>query len=80
MCKRLGRRGHGVVLGYLIRELEVILRHIAHRLQRIERSIMSHGLAGRNHSHVDILLMSSLNLLLLLLQELDLLLNRQLFH
>ena len=41
---------------------------------------MSHGLAGRNHSHVDILLMSSLNLLLLLLQEIDLLLNRQLFH
>lgn len=37
-------------------------------------------LGWRDHSHVHILLMSSLNLLLLLLQKFDLLLNSKLFH
>jgi len=33
-----------------------------------------------NHAHVDILLVGSLDLLLLLLKQLDLLLDSQLFH
>lgn len=78
--ERLRGGRHRNVLGYLVGELESILRHVAHGLQRIERSIRGHGLAGRNHSHIDILLVSGLNLLLLLLQKLNLLLDSQLFH
>jgi hypothetical protein len=37
-------------------------------------------LGGWNHAHVHILLVGSLNLLLLLLEQFDLLLNRKLFH
>ena len=37
-------------------------------------------LSGRDHAHVDILLMGSLNLLLLLLKQFNLLLDSKLFH
>lgn len=64
------------MLSHLVGKLE----SIAHGLQRIECAIMTKGLARRNHAHVDILLMGRLDLLLLLLQQFNLLLNRQLFH
>lgn len=41
---------------------------------------MGDGLAGGYHAHIYILLMGRLDLLLLLLQELNLLLDGQLFH
>jgi hypothetical protein len=37
-------------------------------------------LSRRDHAHIDVLLVCSLNLLLLLLEQFDLLLNRKLFH
>lgn len=81
MCQWLGRRAQGkVLLMPGLGELEGGLPHVAHGLQRIEGSIMCHGLAGGNHAHVDVLLVGSLDLLLLLLQQLDLLLDSQLFH
>jgi hypothetical protein len=64
----------------LVGELESSLRHIRHWLQRIERTARTDRLSWRHHPHVDILLMRSLNLLLLLLQQLDLLLNGKLLH
>jgi membrane protein required for beta-lactamase induction len=64
----------------LVGELESSLRHIGHWLQRIERTTRTKRLSRRHHPHVDILLMRSLNLLLLLLQQLNLLLNGKLLH
>ena len=40
----------------------------------------SHGLVGGQHAHVEVLLLCSLDLLLLLLQQLDLLLDGELLH
>jgi hypothetical protein len=59
--------GAHVLLPYLVRELEARLLDVPHGLQRIELSAGMHRLAGRHHAHVDILLVSSLDLLLLLL-------------
>lgn len=49
-------------------------------MQRIESPVVAKGLAGGHHAHVDVLLVRRLDLLLLLLQQLDLLLDGQLFH
>jgi hypothetical protein len=64
----------------LVGELESSLRHVGHGLQRIERTAGAERLSRGHHPHVDILLMSSLDLLLLLLQQLNLLLDGELFH
>lgn len=68
------------MLRHLAGELEGILAHGAHGLQRIESSPVGKRLAGGDHAHVDVLLVRRLDLLLLLLQQLNLLLDRQLFH
>lgn len=52
---------------------------LVHLLARIVGTRL-HGLLLRDHSHIDILLMCSSDLLLLLLEELDLLLQSKLFH
>lgn len=76
--KRLGGRGHvNILLWKLLWELEgILMRHARHLLQGIESSAGS-KLLGRHHAHVHVLL-SSLDLLLLLLQQLDLLLDGKL--
>ncbi len=68
------------MLRHLVRELESGLVHVSHGLQGIEGSVVAHGLARRQHAHIDILLVGCLDLLLLLLQELDLLLDGKLLH
>lgn len=64
----------------LVREREGILRQVAHGLQRIERVARADVLARGEHSHVHILLVSSLDLLLLLLEQFNLLLDGKLLH
>jgi hypothetical protein len=78
----LGWRGHVLLLRLLVGELEASLwRHIGHRwLQGIEGSSGRHALVLGYHAHVGVLLLCSLEVLLLLLQQLDLLLYSKLFH
>lgn len=67
---------------HLVGELEgTLVTHVAHgRLERVEATSGAKLLGRRYHAHVDVLLMSSLQLLLLLLEELDLLLDSKLVH
>lgn len=71
-----------VRLLHLVGELEgTLVTHVAHgRLEGVESTSRAELLSRRYHAHVDILLMGSLQLLLLLLEELDLLLNGKLVH
>jgi hypothetical protein len=71
-----------LLLLHLVRELEAALGpHVAHAgLQWVEITARAKLLPGGNHAHIDILLMGSLELLLLLLEELDLLLDSKLVH
>ena len=67
----------------LVWELEGvhIWRQVWHLLlQWVEATDWDHALVWRNHAHVDILLVGSLNLLLLLLKQFDLLLDSKLLH
>lgn len=79
---RLVRMAHGDgLLLHLVRELKGSLGSQVSqcRLQWVKCARAK--LLGRgNHPHVDILLMGSLELLLLLLEELDLLLDGKLVH
>lgn len=68
------------MLWHLVWELEGVLRHVGHGLQRIEAATGNHRLSRGYHSHVDILLLRSLDLLLLLLQQFNLLLDGKLLH
>jgi hypothetical protein len=71
-----------LLLRHLIGELECALgRQILHLLG-LDRVVSAGGqmLGWRDHAHIDVLLVGSLDLLLLLLKQLDLLLDRQLFH
>lgn len=70
------------LLLHLIGELEAGLgSQVLHLLlERVISSTRSQLLRWWNHAHVDILLVGRLDLLLLLLEELDLLLDCQLFH
>lgn len=71
-----------VRLLHLVGELEgTLVTHVAHgRLEGVEPTPRAELLSRRYHAHVDVLLMGSLQLLLLLLEELDLLLNGKLVH
>lgn len=81
MCQRLRLRYDGHVLlllallRHLVGELETRLCH-GQRSETAPR----HRLTRGHHAHIDVLLLGRLNLLLLLLKQLDLLLDRQLFH
>ena len=66
------RHGRGELEGGLGRHARDIL------LEGVEAT--SHGLVGGHHAHVEVLLLCSLDLLLLLLQQLDLLLDGELLH
>jgi hypothetical protein len=66
-----------LLLRHLVGELEGSL-HVTHGLHRVESR--THSLLRRHDAHVHVLLLSSLNLLLLLLEQFDLLLNGELFH
>jgi hypothetical protein len=68
------------LLPHLIGELEIGLLQVSHVLQRIERATTWESLPLGHHAQIHILLLRSLDLLLLLLQQLNLLLNRQLLH
>ncbi len=69
-----------VLLWKLGRELETGLgRYVCHVLLEWVESA-GHGLIRGHHAHVEVLLLSGLDLLLLLLQQFDLLLDRELFH
>jgi hypothetical protein len=79
MRGRLGRSVHWdgeVWLSHLLRELEVArcLRHLALHLE------VTQMLLRLDHAHVNILLVCCSDLLLLLLQNLDLLCDGELFH
>ena len=71
-----------LLLLHLVRELEAALGpHIAHGgLQWVEVTTRAELLPGRDHAHIDVLLVGSLELLLLLLEKLDLLLDSKLVH
>ena len=78
----LVRMAHlNVLLLHLVRKLEGALGpHVAHgRLQWVETT-RPELLAGGDHAHIDVLLMGSLELLLLLLEQFDLLLDGKLVH
>lgn len=71
-----------LLLLHLARELEAALGpHVAHGgLEWVEVTPRAELLPRGDHSHIDVLLMGSLELLLLLLEELDLLLDSKLVH
>ena len=71
-----------LLLRHLVGELVCALgRQVLHLgLNGVVLSTWSQMLGWGDHAHVDILLVGSLNLLLLLLKQLDLLLDGQLFH
>ena len=70
-----------MLLLHLIGKLEVALWDILHLLLLYGiAAARSQVLGGGNHAHVDILLVGSLDLLLLLLKQFDLLLNSKLLH
>jgi len=78
----LARSAHGLVglLRELIGKLEASLgRHVGHGLKGVEVTARSE-LARWHHAHIHVLLLCSLKLLLLLLQQLNLLLKSQLLH
>jgi hypothetical protein len=66
-----------VLLGHLLRKLEVVRRGIGHLALHLE---VTQLLLLRNHAHVDVLLVRRRNLLLLMLQNLNLLCDVKLFH
>lgn len=67
-------------MSHLVWELKARLLEVSHGLQRIELTARVDGLTWGHHPQVDILLLCSLDLLLLLLKQLNLLLDSQLFH
>lgn len=80
MCRRTHWCIHLRLLLHLVGELKASLRRQVLHL-RLERVVAGSEMLGRrDHAHVYILLMCSLNLLLLLLEKLDLLLDGQLLH
>ena len=81
----LGRRVHGHAHIALLHlgKLEVLVgRYIGHVVLALHRRVARHPCLQwlLDHAHVDILLMSCSDLLLLLLEEFDLLLQSELFH
>lgn len=71
--------GHAKVLLTLLGELVVRLLHVLHLALHL-KLLAGEVLLGRDHAHVDILLMSGSDLLLLLLEGLDLLGDGKLLH
>ncbi len=65
-----------MLLLHLVGKLEVWLHLLLYGVAAAGCEV----LGWRDHAHIDILLVRSLDLLLLLLKQFDLLLNRQLFH
>lgn len=77
-----GVHWHGkVLLRHLLRELEVVCvrRYVGHLSLHLEVGT-GKVLLWLNHAHVNILLVRGSDLLLLLLEDLDLLGNGELFH
>jgi hypothetical protein len=70
-----------MLLGHLLRKLEVVVvwRYVGHLSLHLEVGTRK-VLLRLNHAHVNILLVSCSNLLLLLLKNFDLLGDSELFH
>jgi len=78
--RRSIHRHSKMLLGHLLRKLKLVCvrRYIGHLSLHLE--VAGQVLLGLNHAHIDILLVSRSNLLLLLLQNLYLLGDGKLLH